>query len=212
MCFVLVGWNLLVVLPVTNESAAYLAVFLITCGAFTPSVIFHTSTLLSSFTPRTNATTSPRTAVPSVWVPCVSLPACEMGRKLESDPLLCSAFIANSGGFVSANIFRDRWAPHYVIPPVVVAIMEAIGVVFVLFSRTWMMSDNGRRNKVQGVDLASEDVPTESLSEGPSSPSGQALLLILRARNGGGGAIGMQAGMSCFVVREASLDGVMLLQ
>lgn len=40
--FVIVGCVLLVALPVTSIGACYFATFLITCGAFTPSVLFHT--------------------------------------------------------------------------------------------------------------------------------------------------------------------------
>lgn len=40
--FVIIGCALLAGLPVTETKAAYFAVFMITGGAFTPSVLFHT--------------------------------------------------------------------------------------------------------------------------------------------------------------------------
>ena len=39
--FVIIGCVLLAALPVTNHGVAYFATFLITMGAFTPSVLFH---------------------------------------------------------------------------------------------------------------------------------------------------------------------------
>lgn len=37
--------------------------------------------------------------------------------------------------------------------------------------RMWMWNDNRRRNKEQGVNLQSKDVPTEALADGPSNPA-----------------------------------------
>ena len=71
---------------------------------------------------------------------------------------------------MSANIFRDEWAPHYVIPLIITACLEVLGLSLVLALRTWMALDNRRRNREQGVNWGSKDVPTEALGEGPSNP------------------------------------------
>jgi predicted MFS family arabinose efflux permease len=138
--FVIIGCVMLVALPVTNVRAGYAAVFLITFGAFTPSVLFHS------------------------WHQ--SNDPSEDGRAFRVG---FYTFIANLGGIVSANIFLDQFAPHYIVPLAITAGLEAIGLLLIVFLRMWMYWDNKRRNKEQGVNWQSKDVPTEVLSEGPSN-------------------------------------------
>lgn len=74
------------------------------------------------------------------------------------------------GGIVSANIFLDKFSPAYKVPLAISAAVEAACLILVLFLRFWMSWDNARRNKEQGVQLQSRDVPTEALAEGASNP------------------------------------------
>ncbi|GFZ47433.1 Uncharacterized transporter [Saitozyma sp. JCM 24511] len=141
LVFVIIGCIILIALPVSNKSAAYFATFLITFGAFTPSVLFHT------------------------WHQCND--PTEDGRAFRVGAF---TFLANMGGIVSANVFLDKWSPHYVIPLSITCALEAVGLVLILGLRTWMWADNKRRNKAQGVNWQSKDVPTEALADGPKNP------------------------------------------
>lgn len=157
LVLIIIGATLLAALPVDVVGPAYFATFLITMGGFTPSVLFHS------------------------WHQCND--PSEDGRafrvgslsKLCDDFVTCcadiyTALLANTGGFVSANIFRDQWAPHYVIPLIIIACIEGVGLIFILSLSSWMRWDNARRNKEQGVNWRSKDVPTEALSEGRANP------------------------------------------
>lgn len=139
--FVIVGCVILVALPVTSVGAGYFATFLITCGAFTPSVLFHT------------------------WHQCND--PSEDGRSFRVGAF---TFLANVGGIVSANIFLDKWSPGYVIPLAITAGAEGLALILVVSLRMWMWADNRRRNKEQGVNWQSKDVPTAALADGPSNP------------------------------------------
>jgi len=79
-------------------------------------------------------------------------------------------FLANSGGVVSANLFLDTFAPKYETPMIITACLEAVALTLIVGMRMWMMLDNRKRNKAQGVDWTSKDVPTEVLQEGPKNP------------------------------------------
>ncbi|OCF39393.1 high-affinity nicotinic acid transporter [Kwoniella heveanensis CBS 569] len=141
LTLVFVGCIILVCTPISNHAVGYFAVFLITGGAQTPSVIFHS------------------------WHQ--SNDASEDGRAFKVAFL--STF-ANSGGFVSANIFLDKWAPAYKNPLAIVAAINGTGIVVVTAFRLYMAWDNRRRNKAQGVNWTSLDVPTEALRAGPKNP------------------------------------------
>ncbi|WWC93891.1 hypothetical protein V866_000728 [Kwoniella sp. B9012] len=138
---VFIGCVILAATPVSNHAVGYFAVFLITGGAQTPSVIFHS------------------------WHQ--SNDASEDGRAFKVAFL--STF-ANSGGFVSANIFLDKWSPGYRIPLIIVACINATGILVATSFRLYMAYENRRRNKAQGVNWTSKDVPTEALKAGPKNP------------------------------------------
>ena len=110
-------------------------------GAFTPSVLFHT------------------------WHQCND--PSEDGRAFRVGMF---TFLANSGGVVSANLFLDTFAPKYETPMIITACLEAVALTLIVGMRMWMMLDNRKRNKAQGVDWTSKDVPTEVLQEGPKNP------------------------------------------
>ena len=141
LVLVIVGCIILTAIPVTNKGVGYFATFLITMGAFTPSVLFHT------------------------WHQCND--PTEDGRAFRVGSF---TFLANTGGIVSANIFLDKWSPQYVIPLAVTAGIEGIGLILIVGLRMYMYLDNKRRNKEQGVNWQSKDVPTEALAEGPQNP------------------------------------------
>ncbi|OCF76269.1 hypothetical protein I204_03569 [Kwoniella mangroviensis CBS 8886] len=138
---VFIGCVILAATPVSNHAVGYFAVFLITGGAQTPSVIFHS------------------------WHQ--SNDASEDGRAFKVAFL--STF-ANSGGFVSANIFLDKWSPGYRIPLIIVACINVTGCLVATSFRLYMAYENRRRNKAQGVNWTSKDVPTEALKAGPKNP------------------------------------------
>ncbi|WVQ75734.1 hypothetical protein IAR50_005365 [Cryptococcus sp. DSM 104548] len=142
LVWVIVGCVILVAIPVTSVGVGYFAVFLITAGAFTPSVLFHTWHQNNDPT--------------------------EDGRAFR---VATFTFLANAGGIVSANIFLDKWSPAYRIPLAITCGMEGLGLVLIIGLGLWMRWDNRRRNKEQGVNWGSGDVPTEVLKEGPKNPS-----------------------------------------
>lgn len=74
-------------------------------------------------------------------------------------------------GIVSANIFFASEKPKYPTALGVTAGLEGLGLIVILGLRTWMILDNKRRNRAQGVNWQSKDVPTEALAEGPESAS-----------------------------------------
>ena len=50
------------------------------------------------------------------------------------------------------------------------AAFGATGCLIVLLLGSYMVIDNARRNKAQGVNLSARDVSTEKLRDGPKSP------------------------------------------
>ncbi|WWC89619.1 uncharacterized protein L201_004544 [Kwoniella dendrophila CBS 6074] len=138
---VFIGCMILVATPISNHAVGYFAVFLITGGAQTPSVIFHS------------------------WHQ--SNDSNEDGRAFKVAFL--STF-ANSGGFVSANIFLDKWSPGYKIPLAIVAGINFTGIVVATSFRLYMGYEIRKRNREQGVNWTSKDVPTEALKDGPKNP------------------------------------------
>lgn len=143
LCFVLVlvGCIILVCIPVSSKGVGYFATFLITMGSLTPSVIFHP------------------------WYQ--NNDASEDGRAFRVGSVV---FIGNAAGIVSANIFLAKWEPQYRIPLAIVAGMEGVALILTVGLRMWMTMDNRRRNREQGVNWQSKDVPTEALADGPANP------------------------------------------
>ncbi|KAJ7630906.1 major facilitator superfamily domain-containing protein [Roridomyces roridus] len=121
---------------------AYFACFMITMGAFAPSVL-----VASWYSNNTNQE-SRRAVVAAVMV----------------------AF-ANSAGLISTNVFRAQDAPKYAPALATSAAFGGLCLILVAGTGIWMRWENAKRNRVQGVNLTSADVPTSVLAEGPASPS-----------------------------------------
>ncbi|KAJ7718407.1 major facilitator superfamily domain-containing protein, partial [Mycena maculata] len=137
-----IGCIILVALPVTDIGPGYFACFLITMGAFVPTCLFHSW--------HNNNDPS------------------ENGRAFRTGFL---TFAANSGGLVSANIFLDSDAPKYTHALIISACLQVTGILIALGLRTYMVVDNRRRNRAQGVNWTTKEVPTADLVDGPQNPS-----------------------------------------
>lgn len=121
---------------------AYFACFLMTTGASASSVL--TSSWYTNNTP----SESRKLAMASIGIP-----------------------LANAAGLISTNIFRAKDAPKYVPALGITAGFGGLAVVLILSLYTFMVFDNRRRNRLQGVDLTFEDVPTADLADGPHNPN-----------------------------------------
>jgi hypothetical protein len=126
----------------TYPRPAYFACFLLTSGAFTPSVLFH------------------------AWHN--NNQASETGRAAITGLLVGAA---NSAGIVSSVSFAADTAPNYRPALYLAASLQAVGILFILGLGRWCRLDNERRDREQGVKLRPQDVPTEALSSGYDHPS-----------------------------------------
>ncbi|KAJ6575081.1 major facilitator superfamily domain-containing protein [Mycena capillaripes] len=121
---------------------AYFACFLITMGAFAPSVLVATW-----YSNNTNQE-SRRAVVAAVMV----------------------AF-ANSAGLISTNVFRAQDEPRYIPALATSAAFGGFCFILVAGTGIWMRWENAKRNRAQGVNISAKDVDTSTLAEGPASPS-----------------------------------------
>ncbi|KAI1353459.1 major facilitator superfamily domain-containing protein [Xylaria sp. FL0043] len=117
---------------------AYYATFMMTWGTSAPSV------LLSTWYNNNVAHEGQRLALTSVGVP-----------------------LANLMGLVSSNVFRDQDKPKYTPALITTATYGGFGFVVAACLGFYMMFDNNRRNRRQGVKLSARDVPTSRLRDGP---------------------------------------------
>lgn len=138
----MIGCIMLAALPLSATGPGYFACFLIQCGAFVPTSLFHSW--------HNNNDPS------------------ENGRAFRTGFL---TFSANAGSLISSNIFLDSWAPKYTKALIISACLQVLGITLVLSMRTYMALDNRKRNRKQGVNWTSKDVPTAVLAEGPKNPS-----------------------------------------
>ncbi|KAJ7125610.1 MFS general substrate transporter [Mycena crocata] len=121
---------------------AYFACFLLTMGAFAPSVLVATW-----YSNNTNQE-SRRAVVAAVMV----------------------AF-ANSAGLISTNVFRAQDEPKYIPALATSAAFGGLCLVLVAGTGFWMRYENAKRDRAQGVKLTAADVRVETLTEGPASPA-----------------------------------------
>lgn len=76
--------------------------------------------------------------------------------------------LANLMGVVSSNIFRKQDAPKYLPALITTASFGGVGIVLTLCLGLWMMADNKKRDRLQGVHIKARDIPTEYLKDGPA--------------------------------------------
>ncbi|KAF8073456.1 major facilitator superfamily domain-containing protein [Lyophyllum atratum] len=125
-----------------NKGVAYFACFLLTMGAFAPSV------LVSAWYSNNTPSESRRAVVAAVMVA-----------------------LANSSGLISANVFNAKDEPRYIPALATSAAFGGFCFVLVASIGTYMRLENRRRNKAQGVNITAADVDTEDLGQGPKSPA-----------------------------------------
>ncbi|KAK9369479.1 major facilitator superfamily domain-containing protein [Lipomyces kononenkoae] len=141
--FPVIGFIIYASIDALNSiGVAYFACFLMTAGTAAPSV------LLSTWYNNNTPAESRRAALTAVGVP-----------------------MANVMGLVSSNIFLDQDAPVYLPALATTAAFGGVGLVLTVCLGLWMIADNKRRNRKDGVNLKVQDVSTEILSEGPAHPS-----------------------------------------
>ncbi|PGG95540.1 hypothetical protein GX51_08222 [Blastomyces parvus] len=119
---------------------AYFACFMMTWGTSAPSV------LLSTWYNNNIAHEGRRMMLTSVGIP-----------------------LANVMGIVSSNIFRDKDKPKYEPALITTASFGAAGAAIVLCLGSYMLWDNKRRDRRQGITMKARDVSTKKLRDGPAS-------------------------------------------
>lgn len=140
--FTFIGFIIYASIDVTSDlHVAYFACFMMTWGTSAPSV------LLDVWYNNNIADENRRVVLTSVGVP-----------------------LANLMGLVSSNIFLAQDAPVYVPALATTAAFGACGLLLTLILGAWMVIDNKKRDRKQGVHLKALDVSTESLKEGPAAP------------------------------------------
>ncbi|KAI8623774.1 major facilitator superfamily transporter [Xylariaceae sp. FL1651] len=117
---------------------AYFATFLMTWGTSAPSV------LLSTWYNNNVAHEGERLTLTSVGVP-----------------------LANLMGLVASNVFRDQDKPKYAPALITTASFGGFGFIVAACLGLYMLFDNRRRDRRQGVKLSARDVPTSRLRDGP---------------------------------------------
>jgi hypothetical protein len=75
--------------------------------------------------------------------------------------------LANLMGLVASNLFQTRDAPKYLPALIATACFGAFGCLVAGLLGSFMIFDNKRRNRRQGVTLTARDVPTLKLRDGP---------------------------------------------
>ncbi|KAI0466194.1 major facilitator superfamily domain-containing protein [Xylaria cf. heliscus] len=119
---------------------AYYATFMMTWGTSAPSV------LLSTWYNNNVAHEGQRLALTSVGVP-----------------------LANLMGLVASNVFRDEDKPKYEPALITTASYGGFGFIVTACLGLYMIFDNRRRNRRQGVKLSARDIPTSRLRDGPKA-------------------------------------------
>ncbi|KAJ7597005.1 major facilitator superfamily domain-containing protein [Mycena floridula] len=127
---------------VAHRHTAYFACFMLTMGAFAPSVLV--ATWYNNVTPQ------------------------ESRRAVVSAVMIA---LANSAGLISTNVFRAQDEPQYIPALATSAAFGGLCLVLVASMGIWMRFENRRRNKEQGVNLTAKDVRTESLGAGRADPN-----------------------------------------
>ncbi|KAK0745827.1 hypothetical protein B0T18DRAFT_326710, partial [Schizothecium vesticola] len=146
--FTFIGMVVYAAIDVEHQlRVAYFASFMMTWGTSVPSV------LLDVLYNNNIAHEGKRVVLTSVGVP-----------------------MANMMGVVSSNIFRNQDAPKYIPALATTAAFGGAGLVLTLLYGSYMIVDNKRRDRRQGVKVDATQIPTEKLRDGPDSPDFRWLL------------------------------------
>ncbi|TVY27939.1 putative transporter [Lachnellula hyalina] len=137
--FTFIGMMIFVAIDFKSSlNTAYFATFMMNWGTFAPSVLL--DVWYNNNTPHD-------------------------GRRLLLTS--CGIAFANLSGIIPLNIFRNKDAPKYIPALTTSAAFGATGFVLTCGLGVYMMWDNNRRDKRQGIKLKPGDVPTERLQDGP---------------------------------------------
>lgn len=146
--FTFTGFVIYACVDVTTQlHVAYFACFMMTWGTSAPSVI------LDVWYNNNIANENRRMLLTSIGVP-----------------------VANMMGVLSSEIFFAKQAPKYMTALVTTAAFGAVGFALTLLLGAWMMVDNRRRDRRQGVRVLATELSSEKLRDGPGSPDYRWLL------------------------------------
>ncbi|KAI9923943.1 hypothetical protein ASPWEDRAFT_50323 [Aspergillus wentii DTO 134E9] len=138
-----VGYIILICIDAEkHRRVAYFGCFLLCCGAFAPTALFHSWHLNNIVVE---------------------------GQRAAITGLMAGS--ANSAGIPSSLAFDDRTAPKYMPALIVNCVFLLTGVAVILCLGTWFRYDNRQRNKQQGVRMSAGDIATESLIGGWEDPN-----------------------------------------
>jgi hypothetical protein len=76
--------------------------------------------------------------------------------------------LANLMGVVSSNIFRNQDQPKYIPALATTAAFGGMGFILTILLGLYMIADNKKRDRQQGVKINVRDIPTEKLRDGPA--------------------------------------------
>lgn len=139
--FTFIGFIIYATIDINTQlHVAYFACFMMTWGTSAPSVI------LDVWYNNNIADENRRVMLTSVGVP-----------------------VANLMGVVSSNIFQNQDAPKYFPALITTAAFGGCGFVLTLLLGLWMIVDNKRRDRKQGVTSKAKDISTEQLRDGPAA-------------------------------------------
>ncbi|EXJ87717.1 hypothetical protein A1O1_04642 [Capronia coronata CBS 617.96] len=143
LCMTFVGFTVLAAVDVAHHvGVGYFCCFLICCGGFVSSPLL--ASWYANNTPEENQ------------------------RALLTATL---AATANAMGLVSSNLFLDKDAPQYTMASAVSGGFAGLGCILATCVGLYMKFDNMRRDRIQGVKLKPQDVPTSALVDGQKSLS-----------------------------------------
>ncbi|KAJ5578692.1 transporter [Penicillium hispanicum] len=139
--FTFLGFVIYAAIDIKSQlNVAYFACFLMVWGTSAPSV------LLDVWYNNNIANEGRRVVLTSIGVP-----------------------VANLMGVVSSNVFRSQDAPKYLPALATTAAFGGTGIVLTVCLGLWMIWDNKKRDRIQGVHINAKDVPTDHLQDGPAS-------------------------------------------
>ncbi|KAE9985031.1 hypothetical protein BLS_000058 [Venturia inaequalis] len=138
--FTFIGFIIYVSIDVLHQKhVAYFACFMMTWGTSAPSV------LLDVWYNNNIAHEGKRLVLTSFGVP-----------------------MANLMGVVSSNIFQNKDAPKYIPALATTAAFGGMGFILTILLGLYMIADNHKRDRQQGVKINVRDIPTENLRDGPA--------------------------------------------